>query len=211
MVSGNGRMSIEKLRNVLQASEHLRKELSEGATLAELTLKRTSFGPGAYFGVIPENKNQSDLNFGWGISRPSGEPIVFAKMVRSFIDDPDCVVLVEDIDPFSNPFADEEDAPYRTRALTYNGEVYWNISGSDLSENDILELLNQPFPYPSSIFFSTVRSSELEIQLKDSDLWRITDNLVGVAVRAFDGDSFLIWWNENLRPFPAYPSPSSAR
>jgi hypothetical protein len=198
---------MQKIKNMVQALDYLRKELSKGATLAKLAMSRTDFALGTYFAGIPENFDQNQLNFQWGIRGLSGEPMVFAKMIKSFIHDPGCVVLVEDIDPFASPFPAEEDASYRTRAMTYRDEVYWNLSGMHLSENDILELVNQPNPYPSSAFFSTARVSE---QLDDSGLQRVVDHLTGVAVWAFDGDSFLIWWREDLRPFPLQFSPESA-
>ena len=128
----------------------------------------------------------------------SGAPMSFAKVIKSFVNDPNCAVLIEDADAFTV----EDDSPHATRAAKYNGETYWIVSGSDLSENDIFDLLDQPFPYPSSVFLSIAGAWEPKRQLKDSDLEHVVDTLVGVGVRAFDGDSFLIWWREDLRPFP---------
>ena len=201
---------MQKIKDSAKALEHVRRELSQGATLAKSVMSRTDFTPGDYFAGIPENVDQSQLDFRSCIPGLSGEPMVFAKVIRSFIRNPDSVALVEDIDPFSDPFPAEEDSSYRRRAMTYNDEVYWNLSGLDLTEKDILELLNQPFPYPSSVFFSVARTVAQKPQLKDSDLQLILENLVGVAVRAFDGDSFLIWWREDLRPFPAVFAKSGA-
>jgi hypothetical protein len=77
------------------------------------------------------------------------------------------------------------------------------MSGSELSQDDILGLLYEPvLPYPSSAFFYIAGISERKTQLKDSDLEHVVNTLVGVAVRAFDTESFLIWWREDLRPFP---------
>jgi hypothetical protein len=192
-------MSIQKIKNSLQALAHLRKELSEGGTLAKLVLSRTDFTPGEFLTGFPGNVDQSQLDFRSSIRGLPDEPTDFAKLIRSFIHDPLCVVLVEDIDPF--PL--EEDSPYKTRAMRYDTELYWRMSGLDLSETDILDLLAEPDPYPSSAFFSIGWDSPHETQLTDSDLQRAANYLVGVAVRAFDGDSFLIWWREDLRPFPS--------
>ena len=87
---------------------------------------------------------------------------------------------------------------------TYNDELYWVISGTDLLESDILALLGQPIlPYPSSAFFYAVESQNQKSHFKESDLEHVANSLLGVAVRAFDTRSFLIWWREDLRPFPS--------
>jgi hypothetical protein len=192
-------MGIKKIKNSPQALEHLRYELSRGGVLAKLVVSKTDFALGNCFAAIPEAVDQTKLNFRWWIPGLPDEPMDFAKLIRSFIDDPVCVVLVEDIEPFPV----EEDSPYKMRAMRYDTELYWRIHDSDLSEADILDILTEPNPNPSSAFFSVAWSAEHETQLTDSDLQRAANTLVGVAVRAFDGDSFLIWWREDLRPFPS--------
>ena len=86
--------------------------------------------------------------------------------------------------------------------VTYGDEVYWRIAGAGLSEDDILNLLGAPvLPYPLCVFLHLANSADTKSELADPDLAEIVSRLVGVAVGAFDTDSFLLWWRDDLVPF----------
>jgi hypothetical protein len=191
-------MNIKKIDNSPQALAHLRKELSEGEALAKLVLLKIDFTLGEFLAEVPNNIDQSQLDFRWSNPTLSGGQMTFVKVIKSFVSDPNCAVIIEDPDAFPV----EEDSLHGTRAANYKDETYWIVSGSDLSESDIFDVVDQPFPHPSSVFLSIVGTWKLKRQLNDSDLEHVVDTLVGVAVRAFDGDSFLIWWRKGLYPFP---------
>jgi hypothetical protein len=195
-------MSLRRIANSSQALAHLQKELAEGSSLAKLVLRKTSFAEGKFFAGIPDGVDQSQLDFRSSISGLRDEPSAFAHAIKSFIDGPHHYVLLEDTIPmFSDP--SEENGPYRARMTIHGEEIFWNLSGPGLSEDDIFALLGTPIlPYPSSAFFYLTETSEPKSQLRDSDLELIVNSLVGVAVWAFDTQSFLIWWRENLQPFP---------
>jgi hypothetical protein len=196
-------MSMQKIENRSQALAFLRKELSEGSTLAKLVLRRTDFEHGGFFTGIPENIDQNQLDFRSSIGGLSREPMAFARLIKAFISRPDYAVLLEDTEPLTSDLL-KVDSKYRTRIRTYKGSaLFWSMSGSDLSESDIFTLLGMPIlPYPSSAFFHLAGTSKANTELTDSDLERIANGLVGAAVRAFDTRSVLIWWREDLHPFP---------
>jgi hypothetical protein len=181
---------------------HLEKELAEGSSLAKLVLRKTNFAEGKFFAGIPDRVDQSQLDFSSSIGGLGREPWVFANAIKSFIDGPHHYVLLEDTIPMhSDP--SQEDGPYRARMTIHGQEKFWNLSGPGLSEDDVFGLLGMPIlPYPSFAFFYLGETSEPRSQLRDSDLELIVNTLVGVAVRAFDTQSFLIWWREDLQPFP---------
>ena len=56
-------------------------------------------------------------------------------------------------------------------------------------------------PY-SAFFYTSNTSNDAPLNLIDDDLKRIALETVGIAVDAFDADSFLVWWREDLYPFP---------
>ena len=195
-------MSIKRIPNSSQALAHLQKELAEGSSLAKLVLRKTSFAEGKFFAGIPDGVDQSQLDFSSSMGGLGREPSALARAIKSFIDGPHHYVLLEDTMPMhSDP--SEENGPYRARMTIHGEELFWNLSGPDLSEDDIFALLGMPIlPYPSSAFFYLAETSEPRSQLRDSDLELIVNSLVGVAVQAFDTRSFLIWWREDLLPFP---------
>jgi hypothetical protein len=76
------------------------------------------------------------------------------------------------------------------------------IAGAGLSEDDIMNLLGAPvLPYPLCVFLHLANSADAKSELNDPDLAEIVGRLVGVAVAAFDTDSFLLWWRDDLVPF----------
>ena len=57
--------------------------------------------------------------------------------------------------------------------------------------------------YPYSAFFHTsTTNSDAPPNLAYDDLKRIALEVVGIAIDAFDADSFVVWWREDLYPFP---------
>ncbi|HSR56843.1 MAG TPA: hypothetical protein VLL57_01570, partial [Candidatus Binataceae bacterium] len=61
--------------------------------------------------------------------------------------------------------------------------------------------------YPSIAFFYVGGISAPKTALSVADLEYVVQNLVGVAVGAFDECSFLMWWRRTSVPFPARTEP----
>jgi hypothetical protein len=131
-------MSMQKIKNSSsQALAYLLKELSQGTMLAKKVLSRTDFALGRFFAGIPESADQSQLDFGSSMRGLSREPMAFAHLIKSFINNPECAVLLEDSEPLtSDPL--EVDPQSRARMTMYNGEVYWSWPAPrKLSRNEV--------------------------------------------------------------------------
>jgi hypothetical protein len=194
-------MSMQQIVDIDKAVAFLRQELSEGTTLAKLVLDRIDFSQGRYFAWTPSTTDQTKISdFRWSVRlSPDAEQRDFARFVKAFTRNSNRAVIIQDI-VSDNIYEDDE---FRHLAIRYNGELYWRIEG-DLSEDDILLLIRGPvLPYPWTGFFYSRDSLGLKAQLKDADLHDIVRNLFGVAVGAFDADSFLMWW-DNRFELPPY-------
>ena len=195
-------MSIQKIDNLAGALTYLREELSKGSSLAKLVLRTVDFGQGTFFAGLPANGDQSRLNFRSSLPGLAREHIALAHMIKIFIDKPHCTALLEDPMPMTSNLQNI-DPKYRVRARTFNGELYWSISGPSTPEDEVYALLGQPIlPYPASVFFYCGAILEQPPKLRELDLKNIANTLVGIAVHAFDSRSFLIWWREDKHPFP---------
>jgi hypothetical protein len=68
-------------------------------------------------------------------------------------------------------------------------------------------IYGSPNPY-SAFFHTSSTNSDAPPNLTYDDLKRIALEIVGVAVDAFDADSFIVGWPEDLYPFPLLVSPT---
>jgi len=85
-------------------------------------------------------------------------------------------------------------------------EVYWRVSGGDLAtlpNDEILDILHSTNWFSWTGFFYLHGVVRTQPVMDDSHVDRILTNLAGVAVSAFDYRSFLIWWMDEIRPFPS--------
>ncbi len=136
------------------------------------------------------------------------EELAVARVIKSFLSDPDSVVLMQETqlqiaDRFST-LVSYKDVQWNL-LVSYKDELYWAVAGPELatlSDEQMFTLLKSPSTNPFSAFFylGTVPPSKT---LTDGDLDQILTRLVGIAVDALDFESFLLWWREDLRPFPA--------
>lgn len=194
-------MSMQEIVDSSKASGYLVGQLAQGTTLARLALQRTDFSYGTYRVGIPDGVDQAGIDFHRSLSGLRGEDRAFARLIMTFIEKVGGVALVADTETRSSQ-GNLEGFPYGDRMATYGDEVYWRIAGASLSEDDILNLLGAPIlPYPLCVFLYLANSVDTKNELKHEDLEQIVRRLVGVAVAAFDTDSFLLWWRENLVPF----------
>jgi hypothetical protein len=173
--------------------------------LATVVQKKHNFLIGNFLIAAPDSVDVDQLSeFGNEIRGVDHSAAIrlLAGVVKRFISNRNGTVLLQD---FVNHVSDPhwEEYKFKDRATTYNSEVYWELKGRDAPESEIEELISDWSVYfPVSAFFGVSRSSERKKRLTEPDLEDLADNLIGVAVDVFDGDSFLIWWREDLQPFP---------
>jgi hypothetical protein len=194
-------MGMQEMENQAKATEYLVEQLALGTTLARLVLQGTDLSLGKYRAGIPKGVDQAQINFHSSLKGLRGEDRVFARIIKRFIEEAGGSALVADTETRKSQ-GDLSGYPYADRMLTYDDEVYWRIAGAHLSEDDIMNLFGAPvLPYPLCIFLHMAKSFETKSDLSNADLDQVLRRLVGVAVAAFDTDSFLLWWRDDLVPF----------
>lgn len=200
-------MKVQKLLDGSQARKYLLYRLSPGYQVAtKLLQKRGDFALGSFFVVVPDSVDADQLSdFGSEIPGvdPSDATQILSKIVKRFTRNPNCTVLLHD---FVNSASDPgwKEYEYKDRATFYNDELCWELKGPDSPQSEIEELISHWSAYfPVSAFLCASSLSGRKEHLADADLEDMANNLIAVAVDIFDGDSFAIWWREDLIPFPA--------
>jgi hypothetical protein len=190
-----------------QASEYLLDQLSRGTTLSRLVQGSVDFPRGRIRVAMPEGRKVTqalDFRFETFPLGQTGESD-FARLVRSFIGDPKNSILLQDTELSNSDPEFSTNLPYASLAVSYQNEVYWAVSGkklAQLSDDETLDVINHASFWPFSAFFYVDGISKTKVELDDADLQLIVKQLVGVAVGAFDDRSYLVWWRDDLRPFP---------
>ena len=199
-------MPFLNVDNTRRASEYLLDQLSQGTTLSRLVRESVDFSLGRIRVAIPPGmKASEDLDFRYETFplRQTGEND-FARLLKSFISTEECDVILQDTQiSMSDPGI--ADLPWGKLAIPYRKEVYWNVADAELanlSDEEMSGLISHASFWPFSAFFYIDQSSQPKDELNDADLQFIVKQLVGVAVGAFDDRSYLVWWRDDLRPFP---------
>jgi hypothetical protein len=188
------------------ATKYVQDELSGGATLAKLVARSIDLSGGSLRVAMPVGMNPEGLDFRYETfnSKQTDRETDFARFIKSFISAEGCGVLLQNMNmSMSDPHFAE--LPYRNLAMPYAGEVYWNVADAklaNLSDDEMGDLINYGSFWPFSAFFYVNGLSPTKSELNDADLQLIVNRLVGVAVGAFDDRSYLVWWRDDLWPFP---------
>ncbi len=196
-------MAIYMVTNLLEARSYIADELAQGKTLANLVRDRVDFLQGQFYFEKSQRVDQTELDFRSGNLPSSGkEEMVLARLIKSFIQEPNCAVLLQEtqMDPSELPGWE-----YASLAAFYDGEIYWRIEGQKLatrSDDEMLKIVRSASFYPFSAFFYINKSQNEKTKLEYDDLEEIVNTLIAVAVGAFDDRSFLIWWRDGSVPFP---------
>jgi hypothetical protein len=191
----------------LQASEYLLDQLSRGTALSRLVKESVDFSRGRIRVAMPAGRRVTqDLDFR-SETFPLGQSGEndFARVVRSFIGDPKNAILLQDTELSISDPEFSTNLPYASLAVSYQNEVYWAVSGEELaqlSDDAIGDIINHASFWPFSAFFYADGTCTKKTELTDADLQLIVKKLVGVAVGAFDDRSYLVWWREDVGPFP---------
>ncbi len=200
-------MKVQKVRDGANARKYLLHQLSPGyEILTKLPKKIGDFALGSFFVILPDSVDANQLSdFGseipgldWSVTTQ-----LLGKIVKRFTRNPNCTVLLDD---HTHSVSDPgwEEYKYKDRATFYDNELCWELKGPDSPQNEIDDLIWDWLSFfPVSAFFCVSSSSERKKHLTDADVEDLAENLIGVAVDAFDGNSFVIWWREDLIPFPS--------
>lgn len=202
-------MPFVEIEDVDHAAAYLREQLVAGSSLAQLVERSVNLSIGRSRVAMPRNVSQrGDFDLRWDTFSLSGdEDGLFAQVVKSFIQNQSCGVFFQT--EVQTTYPAFSSLPHRAPAKVYQQEVYWFAQGpelSRLSEDQILDVVYDSSFWPFSAFFCLSDFSNHKHDLSDSDLLRIAQNLAGIAVGAFDDRSYLVWWRDDLRPFPVIES-----
>lgn len=199
-------MAVQEITHPSLAQKYMVDELSAGTTLAGLVLKGTDFTRGSFRVAMPATVEQDKvLNFRQSLRLDRDEEMTLARLIKCFIWDPKSAVLLQDT---QKSISDPGLANLKNKELMipFDAEFYWTIADRGLSEipdAKMLEIVYSASYYPFSAFFYFDDVTIGKQSLRQDDLTHVVTNLVGVAVGAFDDRSFLIWWRDDLCPFPA--------
>ena len=196
-------MNVRKIRDGAFARKYLLYWVSpQWSTLTDLVCEKYSFANGSFFIIAPDSADVDELTEFGEIREAdhSAAILLFAKIVKRFIANGNRTVLLDDFRHRpSDP--DWEEYEFKDRAAIYNDEVYWEIKGPDTPQDEIEQLVSDWASYfPVRAFFCLSPSLERMNRLVETDIKYLADNLVGAAVDVFDGDSFMIWWRDDLQP-----------
>ena len=198
-------MNIRKFKTGILPRHHLVGQVSSGlSTVATLALKYHDFVRGNFYVAAPEAikiDQLSEFRSELFDADRSAAIQLHGKTIRDFISDPRASVVLQD---FWHRLSDPvwEQLENKNRAIAYDGEIYWALQGSEIPDREIEELISGASYWPFCAFFYISSSSEPKKVLTNEDLQNLVQNLVGIAVDAFDANSFVIWWRDDLRPFP---------
>jgi hypothetical protein len=188
-----------------RAIEYVRDQLSRGTALAKLLARSIDLSRGRCRVAMPEAKDQGEgFDLRWETFRLVGdEETIFARLIKSFISNEECHIILQDANT-SVSFPYFAKRTYRRLARLYAGEVYWcaDTTQANLSDDEMNTLINHASFWPFSAFFYTDGISDTKAELDDADFQLIVKGLVGIAVGAFDDRSYLVWWRDDVRPFP---------
>ena len=198
-------MRMESVTDGQRAERYMRAELSDGTALARLVSQTTDFSRGSFRVAVPKGLGESQvLDFRYYIHLDGDEPTALARLIKAFVSTPNHAVLIQDTQAsISDPWLSNFE--HRELARAYGTEVYWAVEGAELarvSDEEMLNIVNCGSFWPFSCFFYLRNSRAGEPGPAASELNRVVESLVGVAVGAFDDRSFLIWWRDDRVPFP---------
>jgi hypothetical protein len=173
--------------------------------LAHLVLEAIDFAKGSFRVALPRTLDESrPLDFRSQTFHLGGdEDLSLALLIKAFIRGPEHAVLLQDTQAsISDRWL--TDYKYKELVRTYRTELYWAVERPlcDLPDEEMASLISSTSFWPFSAFFYPRGARSIGKELLKSDLARIAETLIGLAVGAFDDRSFLFWWRDDQLAFP---------
>ncbi|HLW72326.1 MAG TPA: hypothetical protein VKS22_17105 [Candidatus Binataceae bacterium] len=199
-------LTIQDITADPRARKGFQEQLRDGTSLSRRVHAEADFSLGKLFVGLPENADPGrlpDLVTGHLPGLRYGVPAerTLAKIVQAFLGNSGGIVLIQDTQALvDDPWL--QDYEHRNHIVSYKEELYWQLKTGEFSEDKIRGVVSSGSSYPFAAFFyvAQTHSTEPEAQLDDSAFNKIVETLAGVAVGAFDGESFLLWWKQGTVP-----------
>jgi hypothetical protein len=197
-------LKIFDVSHNVRAKEYVLRELAAGNSLSKRVCKEVDLSRGRLFVGLPNGVDLATLDdFDWGGLRVG--PVTYkeylARIAAAFIADPGHFVLIQDT------FTLGDDLPtsgyrYQAYGIAYGNEVYWLLTNPEISDDDLLAVICSGSPYPYAVFFCSAGTPSGKLKINELGLDEIVPTITGIAVGAFDEDSFLLWWSaDSPTPF----------
>jgi hypothetical protein len=199
-------MIFQRFKNDSLARAYFVDQLHRGTTLARLVAAREDLNRGTLFVALPSTVNPDDVtDFQSWRSGVKGKLSIdlLQSLFSLFLGDARQELLFQDT--MSSPSDPPTTAhpPDRSQKIAYGEEVYWKLKGLPVDKGMIY---GTRYPY-SAFFHTSSTNNDAPTNLTFEDLERIAHEVVGIVVDAFDAGSFILWWREDLCPFPLSVSP----
>lgn len=198
-------MNIRRLGHKPLALKYLTQKISpeRPTTLDKLISTRNDFTLGDFFSALPDSVRSDEVSeFAWEIPGFDYKSAItlLTRVAREFVETPGGTVLLEDY-LLEDPSRKEYEKKHRVS--TPVNEHYWRLKRPATRDYEIDGLVADwaiYFPYVG--YFYIYPSDERSPVLSDAELDSVVRNLIGVVVDAFDGNSFVLWWRDDLHPLP---------
>lgn len=201
-------LKIFDISGNLRAKEYFSRELAAGNSLAKLVRTEVDLSRGRLFVGLPNGVDPATLeDFECGLRvGPVTYKEYLARIAAAFITEPGRLVLIQDT-LSSGDDLPTSDYRYRAYGIAYGNEVYWLLTNTEISDDDLLGVICSGSPYPYAVFFCSAGTGTEKLKINEVDLNEIVPTVTGIAVGAFDEDSFLLWWSaDSPTPFRIEPS-----
>jgi hypothetical protein len=142
-------------------------------------------------------------NFDWWIPNVDRMKAfsLLGKIVVNFIARPEAIVMIQDDwHETSQPLW--RDYEHKELARFYRKEIYWRLAGTDLTPELAAYVVEGASFWPFAAFPCFPAAFSDDDHLTDADIEELATKTVASAVDAFDADSFVMLWREDILPFP---------
>jgi hypothetical protein len=200
-------MRIKRLRGDSPAREYIRTKVSAGYSAVAISVaEKFDFARGSLFAILPETADgdqlldfQSDIED--VVDRNSALRLLGQTICGFVAANPTDIVVIQDFwHKTSQPLW--RDYEHKELAVFYGDEIYWKLAGSHLAPELAAYVAEGASFWPFEAFFYLSATLKDDDHLIDADIEELATNVVAIAVDAFDAESFVILWREDIRPFP---------
>ncbi len=182
-------------------SEYVRQQIAEGyTTLSRVISASIDLSLGHFFLIMPVDLQPHRVeNWNWdpGHYKWQEADKILAAIIGNYLQIAESRVVIQDFEQRRTDTIFKDD----TLRVFYDTEMYWEVQGSNLSQDKIEQCIQDASCWPWLGYFCTTRLSGSRF-ITDGDLEEVRSHLVGLAVQALH-DSYVIWWRMDLQSFPS--------